>query len=113
MLPYVTTARGIRSNGLALFNRRPCSYLHGIAMEILAWIGSCLFIICYIPQIVKAYVKKTVGDVSVGMWLVQWAAYTSCLWYAVYYKLSPLIFGYAMGWLMTAWFLELYRQYRR
>jgi len=76
-----------------------------------AWIGSCLFILCYIPQIAKSYLTKSVGDVSLVMWLIQWAAYTSCLGYAVYYKLSPLIFGYAMGWLMTAWFLELYRQF--
>jgi uncharacterized protein with PQ loop repeat len=81
-------------------------------MDCLAWIGSFLFILCYFPQIFKAYSTNSVGDVSLGMWIIQWVAYTSCLGYAVYYRLPPLIFGYSMGWLMTAWFLELYRQRR-
>lgn len=81
-------------------------------MDIFGWIGSLLFILCYIPQIHKTYLTKEVKDVSLVMWLVQWVAYTSCLLYAIVINSKPLMFGYSMGWLMTAWFLELYRQYK-
>lgn len=78
-------------------------------MESFGWIGTVLFMVCYIPQIVKGYTSTLIG-VSLWMWIIQWAAYTSCLVYALFLKSTPLIFGYSMGWLMTAWFLELYRQ---
>ena len=82
-------------------------------MELFGWLGTCLFIICYMPQIYKTKKTKSVGDVSIGMWLVQWGAYTSCLVYSITLNALPLMFGYAMGWLMTAWWLELARQYKQ
>jgi uncharacterized protein with PQ loop repeat len=81
--------------------------------ELFGWVGTILFTICYIPQIYKTYLTKQVHDVSLVMWLIQWVAYTSCLVYAVTIHAAPLIVGYSIGWLMTAWWLELYRQYRK
>jgi len=81
--------------------------------EIFGWIGTVLFMLCYIPQIAKTYKTKVVTDVSLGMWTIQWIAYTSCLIYAVTIQKTPLIVGYSIGWLMTAWWLELYRQYKK
>ena len=82
-------------------------------MDYFGWLGSMLFIFCYVPQIWRTYRLKHVEGVSLGMWLIQWAAYTSCLAYSIAIQAKPLMFGYSIGWLMTAWFLELYRQYRR
>lgn len=82
-------------------------------MELFGWLGTVLFTLCYIPQIYRTYLTKEVKDVSLVMWLIQWAAYTSCLVYAVCIKAQPMIIGYCLGWTMTAWFLELYRQYSR
>jgi len=82
-------------------------------MELFGWIGTVLFTVCYIPQIVHCYLTKSLEGVSLVMWLIQWLAYTSCLIYAVTIQKPPLIVGYSIGWLMTAWYLELYRQYRR
>jgi uncharacterized protein with PQ loop repeat len=79
--------------------------------EIFGWIGTVLFTLCYIPQIYRTYLTKQVNDVSLVMWLIQWVAYTSCLIYAVSIHAMPMIIGYCSGWLMTAWWLELYRQY--
>lgn len=81
-------------------------------MEWFGWAGTLLFIICYAPQIYKTKKSKSIGGVSVGMWLIQWAAYTCCLVYSIAIKSPPLMFGYAMGWLITAWWLEMARQYR-
>jgi len=80
-------------------------------MEIFGWLCSCLFMICYVPQIMRTYQRKEVGDVSLIMWLVQWVAYTCGILYSFYIQAVPLLFGYSIGWLMTAWWLELYRQF--
>lgn len=80
--------------------------------EVFGWIGTLLFMVCYIPQIVRAYTTKSFNGISVSMWLIQWAAYTSCLVYAITIQSLPLAFGYSIGWLMTAWYLELYRQHK-
>jgi uncharacterized protein with PQ loop repeat len=79
--------------------------------ELFGWIGTVLFTICYIPQIVHSYRTKCTQNVSPAMWLIQWVAYTSCLVYAIRIHAAPLMVGYSIGWLMTAWWLELYRQY--
>ena len=81
--------------------------------EIFGWIGTVLFTCCYGPQLYRTYLTKQVHDVSLVMWLIQWVAYSSCLVYAISIKAEPMIIGYSLGWLMTAWWLELYRQYRR
>jgi uncharacterized protein with PQ loop repeat len=81
-------------------------------MSFFGWVGSALFTLCYGPQIYQTYRTKQVHDVSLVMWLIQWVAYSSCLVYAVSIDAQPMIIGYSLGWLMTAWWLELYRQYR-
>ena len=81
-------------------------------MELFGWLGTCLFIVCYGPQIYTTKKRKSIGGVSVMMWFIQWAAYTSCLIYSIIIQAPPLMFGYAMGWLITAWWLELARQYK-
>lgn len=80
-------------------------------MELFGWIGTILFTSCYIPQIYRTYQTHEVKDVSLTMWIIQLAAYTSCLVYAFTLKAQPLIMGYSLGWLFTAWWLELYRQH--
>jgi len=81
--------------------------------ELFGWIGTILFTVCYIPQIYKTYLTKNVHDVSLVMWLIQWAAYTFCWIYAYTIQAIPMLVGYSLGWLMTAWWLELYRQYHK
>jgi len=80
-------------------------------MELFGWIGTILFTMCYLPQLYRTYKTKDVKGVSLVMWLIQWIAHSSCLIYAISIKAFPMITGSCLGWLMTAWFLELYRQY--
>lgn len=82
-------------------------------MELFGWIGTILFMVCYIPQLYRTYQTKQVKDVSLVMWLIQWVAYTSCLVYSIAICNKPFMFGYSIGWLMTSWWLELYRQYSK
>ena len=79
--------------------------------DIMGWICSTLFMLCYVPQIVKTYQLKEVGDVSLTMWLVQLVAYTFGGCYAIWLKRLPLIYGYWGGWLVTFYFLTLYWKY--
>jgi len=81
-------------------------------MEYFGWVGTILFMICYVPQIYTTKKARDVSSMSLPMWLIQWAAYSSCLVYAVSIMSEPLMFGYSMGWLLTAWELDLMRQFR-
>lgn len=80
--------------------------------EIFGWVGTNLFIACYMPQIWRTYKRHKVGDISLGMWLIQWSAYTSCLVYSFSIGSLPLIYGYLAGWMMTAWYLYLYWRFK-
>jgi len=80
-------------------------------MEIFGWLGTCLFILCYAPQLYHTKQVKSVGDVSIKMWVIQGCAYLSCLMYSLSIQSLPLMFGYSMGFLITVWWLELARQF--
>jgi uncharacterized protein with PQ loop repeat len=75
------------------------------------WTCSNLFILCYVPQIMKTVAVKDVSDVSLSMWVVQLIAYALGGTYAIHIKKWPMIYGYWMGFLVTGFFLYLYWMY--
>lgn len=81
-------------------------------MEIVGWIVTVLFGVCYWPQIYRSYKLKSVGDISVLAWSIQTVAYAIGISYGIWLKQAPLIFGYVHGLLCSALFLVLYFKYR-
>jgi len=65
--------------------------------QLLGWIATFLFTICYVPQIIKTTRMKTLDGVSIVMFLVQLIANVVALWYAILISQPPLIFKYALG----------------
>lgn len=82
-------------------------------MEIYGWACSALFAICYMPQLYKTWRTKKVDDVSVGMWVVQLAAYTCGVIYSWQIQTIPLFVGYSYGWLCTFVWLTMWCMWRK
>jgi uncharacterized protein with PQ loop repeat len=81
-------------------------------MELLGWLTTIAFGLCYWPQIWHSYKVKTVGDISCVAWFIQLAGYSMGLFYGIWLKQMPLIVGYVHGFLCTLIFLFLYWKYR-
>jgi uncharacterized protein with PQ loop repeat len=80
--------------------------------SIFGWTATVLFGLCYIPQILKTFRLKSVGDVSLWQWVVQLIGYACGLIFALCLKNCILIFGYSWGLFCTIIFLILYFKYR-
>lgn len=81
-------------------------------MEIVGWIVTVLFGVCYWPQIYRSYTRKSVGDISLAAWVIQAVAYAIGISYGLWLKQAPLIFGYIHGLLCSILFLMMYYKYR-
>jgi len=82
-------------------------------MELLGWITTLTFSMCYLPQLYRSWKRKSVGDVSVWSWIIQTFGYSIGLRYGIWLKQGPLIFGYIEGLLCSIVFLIMYWKYRK
>lgn len=53
-------------------------------MEIMGWIYTLCFAICYIPQIYKSLVTKKVDDISLSLFSLSFIGYTSAIIYTLF-----------------------------
>ena len=65
--------------------------------DILGWTATTLFTICYIPQIVKTYKKKTVEGLSFRLLFISFVANIIALCYATLIKQPPLQVKYSLA----------------
>ncbi len=77
--------------------------------DILGWIATGLFTVCYIPQIIKTYKTKTIDGLSFRLLFISFLANIVALWYATLIKQPPLQIKYilAMVFLLICIFLYL------
>jgi len=80
--------------------------------EAFGYISALCFSLCYLPQIIRTYRRKTVEDVSVWMWILQGAAYTTGFVYGASLHSKPLILNYGIGLGYTWIWLYLWWVYR-
>jgi len=64
---------------------------------ILGWTATFLFVICYIPQIIKTLKTKTVEGVSLSLFVIQFVANIIALWYATLIEQPPLQIKYILS----------------
>jgi len=81
-------------------------------MELLGWLTTIAFSICYWPQLYRSWKRKSVGDVSVYAWILQAVGYAMGIRYGLYLGKGPLIFGYIHGLFCSLLFLFLYWRYK-
>lgn len=62
--------------------------------EILGWIATFLFTVCYIPQIYKTAKSKTVDGLSFWLLFISFIANIIALWYATLIQQRPLQIKY-------------------
>jgi MtN3 and saliva related transmembrane protein len=80
-------------------------------VEILGWLCTLCFGLCYYPQLWRSYKTKSVGDISSAAWLIQLTGYILGLFYGIHLHEWPLISGYLHGFVCTVMFLIMYRRY--
>ncbi|MGH7974920.1 MAG: SemiSWEET family sugar transporter [bacterium] len=82
-------------------------------MEIIGWIVTFLFGVCYWPQLWRSYRRKSVGDISVVSWIIQTIAYLLGINYGIWLHEAPLIFGYIHGLICSVSFLIMWWRYEK
>lgn len=65
--------------------------------QILGWIATVLFTVCYVPQIVKTIRTGKLDGLSVPMLWIQFAANCIAFEYAVLIHQDPLIIKYILA----------------
>lgn len=76
--------------------------------QILGWIATVLFIICYIPQIMKTYQTKSIDGLSFRLLLISFVGNIVALWYAFLIKQPPLLIKYALTMVLLSICIFLY-----
>lgn len=76
-------------------------------------LAGILFGMTYIPQLIRSYKSKSVGDISIGSWLIQVMAYICGILYSICIHQSILLFGYGWGLFCTLLFVSMYFLYRK
>ena len=76
--------------------------------QIVGWIATFLFTICYIPQIIKTYKTKTVEGLSFWLLLLQFMGNIIALWYATLIAQTPLQVKYVLALIFLSICLGLY-----
>jgi uncharacterized protein with PQ loop repeat len=74
----------------------------------LGWTATFLFMICYIPQIIKTARSKTVDGLSFWLLFISFIANIVALWYATLIKQPPLQIKYIGALIFIAICLYLY-----
>ena len=65
--------------------------------NILGWLATILFSICYIPQIIKTYKTESVKGLSFLLLFISFIANIIALWYAFLIEQQPLQVKYILG----------------
>ena len=65
--------------------------------NILGWVATFLFTVCYIPQIIKTYRTKTVDGLSFRLFGISFIANIVALWYATLIAQPPLQIKYILA----------------
>ena len=84
-------------------------------MEIIGWIYTVCFAICYIPQIYKSIITKKVDDVSVSLFTLSLVGYIAALTYTIGeigFNLI-LITNYILGGLCSLIMILIYFCYKK
>jgi len=76
--------------------------------QLLGWIATVLFTICYIPQIIKTLKTKTIEGLSFLLLFISFIANIVALWYAVLIDQAPLQVKYVLAIVLLALCLGLY-----
>lgn len=82
-------------------------------MQLLGWLTTIAFSICYWPQLYKSWKRKSVGDVSMWAWVIQAIGYGLGIRYGLWLNQGPLIFGYIHGFICSVTFLGMYWRYSK
>lgn len=80
--------------------------------QLLGWIATILFTICYIPQIVKISRSKKIDGVSETFFVIQCIANSVALIYAIQIGQWPLEVKYVLGILFVSAVLFVYSKNR-
>ena len=84
-------------------------------MEIIGWLYTLCFAICYIPQIYKSIITKKVDDVSVSLFTLSLLGYIAALTYTIGeigFNLI-LITNYILGGLCSLIMILIYFYYKK
>lgn len=82
-------------------------------MQLLGWLTTLAFSVCYWPQLYRSFKRKSVGDVSVITWILQAVGYALGISYGLWLGQMPLIFGYIHGLICSLIWLGMYWRYRK
>ena len=80
--------------------------------DILGWVATTLFTVCYIPQIIKTYKTKTVDGLSFRLLFISFIANIVALNYAILIKQPPLQIKYALALIFLGICIYLYLNVR-
>ena len=70
-------------------------------IHVIGIISSTLFMCCYIPQIVAILRTKNVSGISVAMWVIVTAGFTTGLVYVIFREEPVLIVSHAVGLILS------------
>ena len=76
--------------------------------DILGWIATIMFTICYIPQMMKTYRTKTIDGLSFRLLFISFVANIVALNYATLIKQPPLQIKYACALIFLSACIYLY-----
>ena len=76
--------------------------------DVLGWIATILFSICFIPQMLKTYRTKTVDGLSFRLLSISFLANIIARWYATLIKQPPLQIKYIIAIIFLAGCIYLY-----
>ena len=65
--------------------------------QILGWVATVMFTVCYIPQVIKTIKSGTIDGVSISLFAIQFLANIVALIYALLIGQPALIVKYALA----------------
>ena len=78
--------------------------------QVLGWVATALFTVCFIPQIIKTWKTKTVDGLSFLFLFISFVANIIALAYATLIEQPPLQIKYILAMIFLATCLVLYVQ---
>jgi MtN3 and saliva related transmembrane protein len=78
-------------------------------IDLFGWISGALFLISYVPQLIRTYKLKSVDDISPWMLALLACAYILGVIYGVLINSAPLTYNYLLGFnLILLWGIMFY-----
>ena len=87
-------------------------------LEIIGWVGATCFSMCALPQVVKTYKTKSVGDFSWLFLLMWWVGEVLTFGYVFKKNLDcgsyqyPLLFNYVLNFVMVCYLVYAKVKYK-